>query len=94
MSIFASEDIGLADPRAIEQAAAAWLIVERVGMPECQLALSQLVIYLSDAPKSRAACDAIAQAREDGKNCLTVVAPSDHDPESLPTIQAKYYDQA
>jgi putative ATPase len=93
MSIFASEDIGLADPRALEQAAAAWAIVERVGMPECQLALSQLVIYLSNAPKSRDACDAIAQARADVRNCKTVIAPSDHDPESLPKIQAKYYDQ-
>jgi putative ATPase len=93
MSIFASEDIGLADPRALEQAAAAWLVVERVGMPECQLALSQLVIYLSKAPKSRATCDAIAQARADVQHCRTVVAPADHDPESLPTIQAEYYDQ-
>jgi putative ATPase len=93
MSIFASEDIGLADPRALEQAAAAWLIVERVGMPECQLALSQLVIYLCNAPKSRAACDAIGQARADVQNFRTVFAPSDHDPESLPIIQAKYYDQ-
>ena len=42
MSIFASEDIGLADPRAMEQAASAWLIIERVGIPECQFALSQL----------------------------------------------------
>ena len=58
MSIFASEDIGLADPRAMEQAASAWLIVERVGMPECQLTLSQLIIYLAQAPKSRAAYNA------------------------------------
>ncbi len=91
MSIFASEDVGLADPRAMEQAAAAWLIIERVGMPECQLALSQLVIYLSKSPKSRSACEAIAQARDDVKNQRTVLAPSDHDPTQLQTITATYF---
>jgi putative ATPase len=92
MSIFASEDIGLADPRAMEQAAAAWLIVEKVGIPECQFALSQLVLYLCNAPKSRASCDAILQARDDVANQRTVCAPSNHDPNALPTITATYYD--
>ncbi len=92
MSIFASEDIGLADPNAIEQAAATWLIVERVGMPECQFSLSQLVIYLSKAPKSRAACDAILQARDDVSNQRAVIAPSDHDPLALPKINATYFE--
>ena len=91
MSIFASEDIGLADPRAMEQAASAWLIVERVGMPECQLTLSQLVIYLAQAPKSRAAYNAILQARDDVKNKRSVIAPTDHDPNKLPTITATYF---
>ncbi len=91
MSIFASEDIGLADPRAMEQAAAAWTIVERVGMPECQLVLSQLVIYLSRAPKSRDAYDAIVQARDDVKHQRSVLAPTDHDPTQLPTITATYF---
>jgi putative ATPase len=92
MSIFASEDIGLADPRAMEQAASAWLIIERVGIPECQFALSQLVIYLCKAPKSRAACDAILQARDDITNRRSVLAPTDHDPEALPTIHATYFE--
>ena len=92
MSIFASEDIGMADPRAMEQAAAAWLIVERVGMPECQLTLSQLVIYLSKAPKSRNVDKAIWQARDDIKQQRAVVAPSNHDPEQLPTITATYFE--
>ena len=91
MSIFASEDIGLADPRAMEQAAAAWTIVERVGMPECQLVLSQLVIYLSRASKSRDAYDAIVQARDDVKHQRSVLAPTDHDPTQLPTITATYF---
>ena len=90
MSIFASEDIGMADPRAIEQAASAWLIVERVGMPECQLTLSQLVMYLAKAKKSRAVDNAIWQARDAVKNHRTVIAPTDHDPQKLPTITAKY----
>jgi len=91
MSIFASEDIGLADARALEQAAAVWSIVEKVGMPECQFALSQLVVYLSKAEKSRAVCDAITQARDDVSNQRAVIAPSDHDPNALPTINATYF---
>jgi putative ATPase len=90
-SIFASEDIGLADPRAMEQAAAAWLIVERIGMPECKLTLSQLVIYLANAPKSRDAYDAIASAVDDVKNRRTVIAPTNHNPEVLPKITATYF---
>ena len=92
MSIFASEDIGLADPRAMEQAAAAWAIVERVGMPECKFTLSQLVIFLSRAPKSRAACDAIVQAASDVQTRKTVLAPTDRDPEALPKITTTYFD--
>jgi len=90
-SIFASEDIGLADPRAMEQAAAAWLIVERIGMPECKLTLSQLVIYLSKAPKSRDAYDAILGAIDDVTHRRSVIAPTDHDPEALPKITATYF---
>ncbi len=90
MSIFASEDIGIADPRAMEQAAATWLIVERIGMPECQFALSQLVIYLSKAPKSRAVCDAILQATDDVENLRSVIAPNIHNVDALPTINASY----
>jgi putative ATPase len=50
----ASEDIGMADPRALEQVAAAASAVEHVGMPECELALAQSAVYLSLAPKSNA----------------------------------------
>jgi putative ATPase len=91
MAIFASEDIGLADPRAMEQAASAWGIVERVGLPECQLTLSQLVIYLANAPKSRAVYDAIVHARDDVSQQRTVVAPTNHDPNQLPKINAVYF---
>jgi putative ATPase len=50
----ASEDIGMADPRALEQVAAAAHSVEHVGMPECELALAQAAVYLALAQKSNA----------------------------------------
>ncbi|MCL2758195.1 MAG: replication-associated recombination protein A [Alphaproteobacteria bacterium] len=51
---FAMEDIGLADPQAMQIALSAWQIYERMGSPEGDLALTQLVIYLGTAPKSNA----------------------------------------
>jgi putative ATPase len=63
MVIFASEDIGNADPRALEVAVAAAHAVEHVGMPECALNLSQAAIYLALAPKSNASIKAIGRAR-------------------------------
>ncbi|MDX6642488.1 MAG: putative ATPase [Solirubrobacteraceae bacterium] len=63
MVILASEDIGNADPRALEVAVAAAHAVEHVGLPECQFALAQASIFLSLAPKSDAAKRAIGAAR-------------------------------
>jgi putative ATPase len=63
MVIFASEDIGNADPRALFVAVAAAQAVEHVGLPECQFNLAQAAIYLSVAPKSDAAKRAIGAAR-------------------------------
>jgi putative ATPase len=63
MVVFASEDIGNADPRALEVAVAAAHAVEHVGMPECALNLSQAAIYLALAPKSNAAIKALGRAR-------------------------------
>ncbi|MGI8726342.1 MAG: replication-associated recombination protein A [Solirubrobacterales bacterium] len=63
MVIFASEDIGNADPRALMVATAAGAAVDRVGMPECALNLSQATAYLALAPKSNAATVAISRAR-------------------------------
>ena len=63
MVILASEDIGNADPRALEVAVAAAQAVEHVGLPEGQYALAQAAIYLSLAPKSDAAKKAIGAAR-------------------------------
>jgi len=63
MVILASEDVGNADPGALELAVAAAAAVEHVGMPEAQYALAQAAIYLSLAPKSNAATRAIGEAR-------------------------------
>jgi putative ATPase len=63
MIVLASEDIGNADPQALEVAVAAAAAVEHVGLPEAQFALSQAAIYLSMAPKSNAAKRAILDAR-------------------------------
>lgn len=63
MVIFASEDVGLADPTALQSAVAAAHAVEHVGLPEAQLNLSQAVIHLATAPKSNRAALAIWNAR-------------------------------
>jgi putative ATPase len=65
MIIFASEDVGNADPRALEVAVAAARAVEFVGLPECRINLSQAVSYLARAPKSNAAYLAIDAALGD-----------------------------
>lgn len=73
--IFASEDVGNADPQALLIANAAWDAVERVGLPECQLNLSQAVCYLATAPKSNAATVAIGAALKDVKAGRTLPVP-------------------
>lgn len=60
--ICASEDVGNADPMAISVAVAAAQAVERVGMPEAQIILSQAVLYMATAPKSNSAVNAIMAA--------------------------------
>jgi putative ATPase len=59
----ASEDIGLADPRALRMALDAAEVYERLGSPEGELSLAQCVIYLAIAPKSNAAYKAFNQAK-------------------------------
>ncbi|MGV8038784.1 MAG: replication-associated recombination protein A [Thermoanaerobaculaceae bacterium] len=59
----ASEDVGMADPRALEQASAAAHAVEHMGMPECNLALAQAALYLCLAPKSNSVYLAYGRAR-------------------------------
>lgn len=62
---FASEDIGLADPRALEQAIAAYQACHFIGMPECSVHLTQAVVYMSLAPKSNALYAAYEHAKVD-----------------------------
>ena len=66
--ICASEDVGNADPQAIQVAVAAAQAVERVGMPESQLILAQAALYVATAPKSNSATNAIFEAMEAVKN--------------------------
>ncbi|MDO4306443.1 MAG: replication-associated recombination protein A [Eubacteriales bacterium] len=73
--ILASEDIGNADPQALCVAAAAAQAVERVGMPESQIILSQAVTYMACAPKSNAAVNAIGAAMDSVKRTKTTVPP-------------------
>ena len=61
----AVEDIGLADPRALQMAIEAWDAYERLGSPEGDLALAQVVIYLASTAKSNAAYAAFGAARRD-----------------------------
>jgi putative ATPase len=62
LCIFASEDIGLADPMALVIAQSAAASVDRVGLPEAKLILSEAVLYLACAPKSNSACLAVEAA--------------------------------
>ena len=65
--ICASEDVGNADPQALQVAVSAAQAVERVGMPEAQIILSQAVLYVACAPKSNAAYMAVFDAMENVK---------------------------
>ena len=71
--ILASEDIGNADPQALMVATAAAQAVERVGMPESQIILSQAAAYMACAPKSNAAVNAIFAAMDSVKRTKTTV---------------------
>jgi putative ATPase len=75
MVIFASEDIGMADPTALLVATAAAHAVEYVGLPEAQLNLAQGVIHLATAPKSNAVVAAIAAAMTDVRSGLAGSVP-------------------
>ena len=65
MIVLASEDIGNADPRALQVAVAAAHAVEHVGLPEAQLNLAQAAIYLARAPKSNSVIAALREAQKD-----------------------------
>ncbi len=72
---FASEDVGLADPRALEIAVAAFQACHMIGMPECAVHLTQAVVYLSLAPKSNSMDVAYMNARKDALTQLAEPVP-------------------
>ena len=72
---FASEDIGLADPRAMEQATACYQACHFIGMPECSVHLSQTVIYLSISPKSNSTYLAYESAKKDALSTIADPVP-------------------
>ena len=73
--ILASEDIGNADPQALTLAVACSQACEQIGLPECQLTLSQTVTYMACAPKSNSATSAISLARKDVKENRILPVP-------------------
>ena len=77
MIVLASEDIGNADPRALQIAVAAAHAVEHVGLPEARLNLSQAAIYLARAPKSNASYVAIKEATQDVREHGHLRAPDE-----------------
>ena len=72
---FAVEDIGLADPNALTQAIAAWELYTRLGSPEGELGIAQLVIYLGSAPKSNAAYKALSAAKKAARETGSLMPP-------------------
>lgn len=75
MVIFASEDIGLAQPTALVVANAVFRAVETIGMPECTLNLAHGVAYLANAAKDRSATNAIGEASQDAKRFGNLPVP-------------------
>ena len=72
---FASEDVGLADPHALEIAVAAYQACHFIGMPECSVHLTEAVVYMSMAPKSNAMDVAYMMAKQDAKEQISEPVP-------------------
>ena len=73
---FAAEDIGMADPNALTLALAGWETYERLGSPEGELAIAQVVVYLGTAPKSNAIYTAYGAARASAKATGSLMPPT------------------
>ncbi len=72
---FASEDVGMADPKALEIAVAAYQACQFIGMPECSVHLTEAVVYMALAPKSNALYTAYNSARVDALNMIAEPVP-------------------
>ncbi|MFW6109893.1 MAG: replication-associated recombination protein A [Patescibacteria group bacterium] len=75
MVIFASEDVGNAEPYALPLAVACFEACEKVGLPECKLNMAQTVTYLASVPKSNASYVALTRAEKDVKDTLNEPVP-------------------
>ncbi|PZE66171.1 MULTISPECIES: replication-associated recombination protein A [unclassified Curtobacterium] len=73
---FATEDIGMADPGAVQQALSAWDVYERLGSPEGELAIAQAVLYLATAPKSIGVYRGFARARAAARRTGSLMPPA------------------
>ena len=85
---FASEDVGLADPRALELAVAAYQACHFLGMPECNVHLTQAVVYLSLAPKSNALYVAYDERQEGRADSAGRAGAADHPQRAHPADAA------
>lgn len=72
---FSSEDVGIADPSALQVCVATYNAAHYIGMPECSVNLTEAVVYLSLAPKSNALYVAYEKAKEDAKNTISEGVP-------------------
>ncbi len=72
---FSSEDIGMADPRALQIAVSAYQAVTFIGMPECSVNMAQAVVYMALAPKSNALYIGYNEAKADAKNTIAEPVP-------------------
>lgn len=73
---FASEDVGMADPRALQIALAAWEAYERLGSPEGELAIAQAVVHLATAPKSNALYAGFGEAMRSARETGSLMPPA------------------
>ena len=76
IAILASEDIGLADPNALAIATNAWLVTERIGMPECRITLAHAALYMAHAPKSDSATRAISRGLAHVRDQASIPVPA------------------
>src|SRR5689334_22521855 len=76
LMVHASEDVGLADPTALQAATSAAQVVQLVGLPECRLALAQATLHLATAPKSNAVVTAIDAAMSDVRSGVVGAVPA------------------
>ncbi|MBR1440895.1 MAG: replication-associated recombination protein A, partial [Lachnospiraceae bacterium] len=74
--ICAAEDVGLADPNALNVAVSASLAVERLGMPEARIVLSEAAVYVATAPKSNAGYLAVDEAIDEVRNSGSLAVPT------------------